>query len=87
MLNDNLLTKTDTQASPINTLPDEYFNLKARIHDRLLDIIDLSVIDKIEKEDLEFQIRHVVERILKEETYTLPLNLNERGRRWARSPS
>jgi pilus assembly protein CpaF len=59
-------------------MPDEYFDLKSRIHDRLLDIIDLSVIDKIERDDLEFQIRQVVERILKEESYTLPLNLNER---------
>ena len=59
-------------------MPDEYFDLKARIHNRLLDIIDLSVIDKIEREDFEFQIRQVVERILKEESYTLPLNLNER---------
>ena len=59
-------------------MPDEYFDLKSRIHDRLLDIIDLSVIDKLERDDLEFQIRQVVERILKEESYTLPLNLNER---------
>jgi pilus assembly protein CpaF len=59
-------------------MPEEYFDLKARIHDRLLDMIDLSVIDKLERGDLEFQIRQVVERILKEESYTLPLNLNER---------
>jgi pilus assembly protein CpaF len=59
-------------------MPEEYFDLKARIHDRLLDIIDLSVVDKLERNDLEFQIRQVVERILKEESYTLPLNLNER---------
>ena len=77
-MNDNLLTNTDPQAPPINYMPDEYFDLKARIHDRLLDIIDLSVIDKIEREEFEFQIRQVVERILKEESYTLPLNLNER---------
>ena len=43
-----------------------------------MDIIDLSVIDKLERDELEFQIRQVVERILKEESYTLPLNLKER---------
>jgi pilus assembly protein CpaF len=59
-------------------MPDEYFDLKSRVHDRLLDIIDLSVIDKLERDELEFQIRQVVERILKEESYTLPLNLKER---------
>ena len=78
MLNDNLLTNKDPQAPPINTMPEEYFDLKARIHDRLLDIIDLSVIDKLERNDLEFQIRQVIERIFKEESFTLPLNLNER---------
>ena len=77
-MNDNILTNTELQAPPINTMPDEYFDLKSRIHDRLLDIIDLSIIDKIERDDLEFQIRQVIERILKEESYTLPLNLNER---------
>jgi pilus assembly protein CpaF len=59
-------------------MPDEYFDLKSRVHDRLLDIIDLSVIDKLERDELEFQIRQVVERILKEESHTLPLNLKER---------
>ena len=77
-MNDNILTNTEPQAPPISYMPDEYFDLKSRIHDRLLDIIDLSIIDKIERDDLEFQIRQVVERILKEESYTLPLNLNER---------
>ena len=78
MLNENILTHTETQTPPISYMPDEYFDLKSRVHDRLLDIIDLSVIDKLERDELEFQIRQVVERILKEESYTLPLNLKER---------
>ena len=77
-MNDNLLTNNRPQAPPINYIPDEYFDLKARIHDRLLDIVDLSVIDRLDPEDLCFQIRKVVERILKEESFSLPLNLNER---------
>jgi pilus assembly protein CpaF len=59
-------------------MPNEYFDLKARIHDRLLDIIDLSVIDKLDREELSFQIRNIIERILKEESFSLPLNLKER---------
>ena len=78
MLNENILTHTEPQTPPISYMPDEYFDLKSRVHDRLLDIIDLSVIDKLERDELEFQIRQVVERILKEESYTLPLNLKER---------
>ena len=73
-----MLTNTESQTPPISYMPDEYFDLKSRVHDRLLDIIDLSVIDKLERDELEFQIRQVVERILKEESYTLPLNLKER---------
>ena len=78
MLNENILTHTEPQTPPISYMPDEYFDLKSRVHDRLLDIIDLSVIDKLERDELEFQIRQVVERILKEESYSFPLNLKER---------
>jgi pilus assembly protein CpaF len=78
LLNENMLTNSEPQTPPISYMPDEYFDLKSRVHDRLLDIIDLSVIDKLERDELEFQIRQVVERILKEESHTLPLNLKER---------
>jgi pilus assembly protein CpaF len=59
-------------------MPDEYFELKSRIHDRLLDLIDLSLIDKLDRESLSIQIRKIVERILREESFNLPLNLTER---------
>ncbi len=58
--------------------PDEYFDFKAQIHDRLLDLIDLSLLDRLDRETLTMQIRQVVERILREETFKLPLNLAER---------
>jgi pilus assembly protein CpaF len=58
--------------------PQEYFEFKAQIHDRLLDLIDLSLIDKLDRETLGMQIRQVVEKILREETFKLPLNLTER---------
>ena len=60
------------------SLPDEYFELKSRIHSRLLDIIDLSVIETLEKEALKAQIRQIVEKIIREEAINLPLNLEER---------
>jgi len=59
-------------------MPDEYFDLKSRIHDRLLDLIDLTLIDKLEREALTVQIRKVIERILREEQFKLPLNMAER---------
>ena len=59
-------------------MPDEYFDLKSRIHDRLLDLIDLSIIDKLEREALIVQIRKVIDRILREDQFKLPLNMVER---------
>jgi pilus assembly protein CpaF len=67
----------------IRYMPDEYFELKARIHDRLLDLIDLSVIDKLDRETLSSQIRKIVEKILREESFNLPLNMNEREKIFA----
>jgi len=57
---------------------DEYFEFKARIHDRLLDLLDLSLLDKLDRETLQRQIRQVVEKILREETFKIPLNMAER---------
>jgi pilus assembly protein CpaF len=59
---------------------EEYFDFKARIHDRLLDLIDLSLMDKLDRKELTMQIRQVVEKILREETFKLPLNLAERDK-------
>jgi len=73
------VSSEDTKSPIINKyIPDEYFEFKARIHDRLLDLVDLSIIDTLDREDLIVQIRQVVEHILREESYRLPLNLNER---------
>ena len=58
--------------------PEEYFDFKAQIHDRLLELIDLSLLDKLDRETLARQIRQVVERILREENFKLPLNMAER---------
>ncbi|MEJ2154339.1 MAG: CpaF family protein [Desulfobacteraceae bacterium] len=59
-------------------MPDEYFEFKAKIHGRLLDIIDLSLVDTLDKETLSLHIRQAVDKILREENHVLPLNLNER---------
>ena len=64
----------------MNYVPDEYFELKTRIHDRLLDLIDLSAIERLERDDLKSQIRILVQRILGEENFAIPLNSMERER-------
>jgi len=67
----------EEQADAIHK-PDEYFELKARIHDRLLDIIDLSIIETLEKRVLKAQIKELVKNILQEEKGNYPLNFVER---------
>jgi pilus assembly protein CpaF len=59
-------------------MPEEYFELKNKIHDRLLNLIDLSLIEKLDHDTLVIQIRKVVERILREESFNLPMNMVER---------
>jgi pilus assembly protein CpaF len=72
----NIKEMADNQS--VRYMPDEYFELKARIHDRLLDLIDLSLIEKLDHDTLVMQIRKVVERILREESFNLPMNMVER---------
>jgi len=66
------------EAGLLKCLPEEYFDLKTRIHDRLLDMIDLTRIENLDTNTLKNQIRILVERILNEDPNNLPLNLNER---------
>jgi len=57
---------------------DDYFSLKTRIHDRLLDLLDLSLIDSLDQNLVRSQIRTVVQRILEEQENRVPLNLTEK---------
>jgi pilus assembly protein CpaF len=64
--------------APRRHIPEEYFELKTRIHDRLLDLVDLSLIDSLDRETLKAQIRALVEKILAEDAMAVPLNSAER---------
>ena len=76
-MEDNL---TGSKITPVldKYLPDEYFDFKSKIHERLLDIIDLSLIDSVDQEKLDKQIRHLTEKILLEQADIMPLNFQER---------
>ena len=54
---------TETRKS----IPEEYFELKHKIHDRLIDLIDLTVIEKLDQGTIKAQIRSIVEGILHED--------------------
>ena len=56
----------------------EYRELKAKIHGRLLELIDLSLINTVGQPLLRQEIRRLVERILVEDNCALPLNYNEK---------
>jgi pilus assembly protein CpaF len=76
---DNILNLNQlSQRASRKYIPDEYFEFKSIIHDRLLNLLDLSLIDKLDRETLNAQIRQVVDKILREESFSLPLNLSER---------
>jgi pilus assembly protein CpaF len=57
---------------------DQYNELKTRIHDRLIDIMDLSVIDRLEKDVLREEIGKLVQIILVDDFSSMPLNSVER---------
>lgn len=58
----------------------EYNELKTNIHNRLVDILDLSLIDRLERGQLRAEIRRLTERILTEDGFRVPLNAAERER-------
>ncbi|UCD86832.1 MAG: CpaF family protein [Desulfobacterales bacterium] len=76
--------ETAPKTLPLRTtrryISDEYFDLKTRIHDRLLDLIDLTLIESLDEDLLKSQIRALVQRVLDEEDMRVPLNEEERER-------
>ncbi len=59
---------------------DHYFEIKTRIHDRLIDMIDLSLLDTLSEPEMRAEIAKVTEGLLWEEFQNAPLNLAERKR-------
>ena len=64
-------------------LSDEYFELKSRIHHRLLDLLDLSKLDRVDPGLLKPELRKVVDKILREDFQSFPLNAFEKERLYA----
>ena len=57
---------------------DQYHEIKNRIHDRLIDVLDLALLDTLPPEEMRVEIARVVERILWDEFAQAPLNATER---------
>ncbi len=60
------------------SVSEEYYLLKSKIHGRLLDMIDLSLLDTMEHDMLRMKIGMLVEKILLEDDSCMPLNSIER---------
>ena len=58
----------------------EFNELKSRVHDRLVEILDLSLMDTLEEEVLHREIRRLTMKILSESEMQTPLNAEERER-------
>jgi len=60
------------------TRTNEYQELKTAVQNKLLDIIDLKLLETIETGQLRKEIRRLAERVLSEVKSTVPLNFQER---------
>ena len=63
---------TGPQISP------EHNELKTRVHDRLIDILDLSVLDSLVRDVLKREIRKAIEGIMAADDFAIPLNSHEK---------
>ena len=59
-------------------MSNEYNELRTKVHDRLLDMLDLSLIDTLGKDRLKQEIRGVIEKIITVNGFHTPLNYDER---------
>ena len=74
--------KLNVESLPLTStgrvVADEYFEIKTKIHLRLLDLLDLSLIDTLERNVLKAEIKSLISRILNEDEIRIPLNFTER---------
>ena len=61
-------------------VPEEYFEFKTRIHDRLLDLVDLSKLDRMDPSILKPELKKVIDKALQEDNHAIPLNATEKER-------
>ena len=61
-------------------VPEEYFEFKTRIHDRLLDLVDLSKLDRMDPSILKPELKKVIDKALQEDDHAIPLNATEKER-------
>ncbi len=68
------------EIKPKTKIINQLNELKSKVHDRLIETLDLSLIDSLDQDMLRREIRNVIEGILSEDGFTIPLNSEERER-------
>jgi pilus assembly protein CpaF len=70
--------KEETEKIAQNLFSEEYFDFKSRIHDRLLDMLDLTLLDRIDPGTLKEELKNVINKILNDDKDSIPLNYSEK---------
>jgi pilus assembly protein CpaF len=73
------MKSVDTTIKPLPAIRG-YNELKTAIHERLVELMDLSLLDSVEQNVLKQEIRRLTEKVLSEDGFQLPLNMEERER-------
>src|SRR5712692_3728956 len=74
-----LMTITDRAASPtVDTRDPRYQAMKGRVHEELLNRLNLERLTRTRREDAEPEIRRLITGLLDGEAVTTPLSLQER---------
>ena len=66
------------EEEPTYLLTNELQDLKSRVHQRLVEVLDLTLVDTIDRNALKREIKKATEIIISEDGITLPLNSNEK---------
>ncbi len=61
-------------------LPEEYFELKTKIHEQLMEIVDLSIIENYGPASLRAELKNLLQNLMRDNGYSVPLNSLERER-------
>lgn len=68
------------EKSRTSLLTNDLNELKGKVHERLVQVLDLSLLDSLDQVMLKREIGRATERILLEEKFAIPLNSEERER-------
>jgi pilus assembly protein CpaF len=75
---DNEYMALPTEEPSVHLVVDEVLELKTRVHLRLLEVLDLTLMETIDTNSLKREVKKVTEIILAEDGFAVPLNAEEK---------